>query len=83
MRYESGSIISGASHSGIFIFLLLTGDVEVTGPTFVNGEAPATPGVSLRSSSGPRISCITMGVATVIAPQNGEKMKSMFLLWIL
>mmetsp|Transcript_15792 Transcript_15792/g.32637 ORF Transcript_15792/g.32637 Transcript_15792/m.32637 type:complete len:354 (-) Transcript_15792:164-1225(-) len=91
MRYESGSIISSASHSGSgewefigmsalydqnapYFYFSITGDVQVTAPTFVYGGAPATPGASLLSASGARMSgTLSMGVATAIAPPDGDR----------
>lgn len=91
MRYESGSIISSASHSGSgdwefigmsalydqnapYFYFSITGDVLVTAPTFVYGMTPATPGASFLSSSGARMSgTLSMGVATAVAPSNGDR----------
>ena len=86
MRYESGSIISSASHSGggdwefigmtalydksaPYFYFSITGDVDLTAPTFIYGQSPALPGASLMSSSGARMSgTLTMGVTTVYPP---------------
>lgn len=91
MRYESGSIISSASHSGSgewefigmtalydqnapYFYFSITGDVKVTAPSFVYGKTPATPGASLLSSSGARMSgTLSMGVATAVAPPDGDR----------
>jgi len=91
MRYESGSIISSASHSGSgdwefigmsalydqnapYFYFSITGDVNVTAPTFVYGQTPATPGASFLSASGARMSgTLTMGVSTALAPPNGDR----------
>jgi hypothetical protein len=59
--------------SAPYFYFSITGDVKIIAPTFVYGEAPATPGASLMSSSGAIMSgAFTMGVATVIVPQNGD-----------
>jgi len=86
MRYESGSVISSASHSGggdwefigmtalydkaaPYFYFSITGDVQLTAPTFIYGMTPATPGASLMSSSGAMMSgTLTMGVTTVYPP---------------
>jgi hypothetical protein len=86
MRYESGSIISSAPHSGggdwefigmtglydksaPYFYFSITGDVQLTAPTFIYGMTPATPGASLMSSSGAIMSgTLTMGVTTVYPP---------------
>jgi len=91
MRYESGSIISSASHSGSgeweyigmsalydqsapYFYFSITGDVKVTAPTFIYGEAPLTPGASFLSASGARMSgTLSMGVATCYAPPDGDR----------
>merc|ERR1712194_397532 len=88
MRYDSGSIISSAHHSGSgdwefigmsakydrdapYFYFSITGNVLVTAPTFVYGGTPATPGASLLSSSGARMSgTLSMGVATAVAPSS-------------
>ena len=50
-----------------YFYCSITNDVEVTAPTFVCGETPATPGASfLISSSGARMAkTLTMGLTTV------------------
>mmetsp|Transcript_35839 Transcript_35839/g.39910 ORF Transcript_35839/g.39910 Transcript_35839/m.39910 type:complete len:672 (-) Transcript_35839:102-2117(-) len=92
MRYDSGSIISSAHHSGSgdwefigmsakydpnapYFYFSITGNVLVTAPTFVYGGTPATPGASLISSSGARMSgTLSLGVATAFAPvDNGDR----------
>ena len=90
MRYESGNIISSASHSGSgswefigmsalydksapYCYFSITNDVDVTAPTFVWGQAPATPGASFISSSGGKMAgTLTMGMTTCVAPASGS-----------
>mmetsp|Transcript_24924 Transcript_24924/g.49813 ORF Transcript_24924/g.49813 Transcript_24924/m.49813 type:complete len:667 (+) Transcript_24924:61-2061(+) len=91
MRYESGNIISSASHSGggdwefigmtalydksaPYFYFSITGDVQLTAPTFIYGKTPAIPGASLMSSSGARMSgTLTMGVTTVYPPPDATQ----------
>ncbi|KAL3911829.1 MAG: hypothetical protein SGILL_007130 [Bacillariaceae sp.] len=89
MRYESGSIISSAGHSGSgewefigmeglydksapYFYFAITHDVELTAPTFVYGNTPATPGAELMSSSGARMAgTLSLGMATASPPEDG------------
>mmetsp|Transcript_23093 Transcript_23093/g.51522 ORF Transcript_23093/g.51522 Transcript_23093/m.51522 type:complete len:676 (-) Transcript_23093:102-2129(-) len=88
MRYESGSIISSASHSGggdwefigmsalyskssPYHYFSIMGDVELAAPTLTFGGAPASPGASLMSSSGARMSgTLVMGLSTYYPPDS-------------
>ncbi len=57
-----------------YFYFSITGDVKLTAPTFVYGQAPATPGASLLSSSGARMSgTLSLGVATAEAPPDGDR----------
>ena len=90
MRYESGSIISSAPHSGggdwefigmsalynknsPYHYFSITGDVELAAPTLTFGGAPASPGASLMSSSGARMSgTLVMGLSTYYPPNDSN-----------
>jgi hypothetical protein len=51
----------------------ITGDVDITAPTFVYGSTPATPGASFMSASGAIMSgTLTMGMTTVYPPAAGQ-----------
>mmetsp|Transcript_10634 Transcript_10634/g.23064 ORF Transcript_10634/g.23064 Transcript_10634/m.23064 type:complete len:768 (+) Transcript_10634:2-2305(+) len=57
-------------HSAPYFYFSITGDVELTAPTLTFGGSPATPGASLMSSSGARMSgTLTLG-ATIGLPPN-------------
>ena len=57
--------------SAPYFYFSITGDVQLTAPTFIYGKTPATPGASLLSSSGARMSgTLTMGVTTVYPPDS-------------
>jgi hypothetical protein len=56
-----------------YFYFSITNDVEVTAPTLVYGETPATPGASLISSSGAKMAgTLTMGMTTAHAPESGS-----------
>ncbi len=55
--------------SNPYFYFSITGDVDLTAPTLTFGQAPATPGASLMSSSGAKMSgTLTMGVTTAFPP---------------
>ncbi|KAL7453625.1 hypothetical protein ACHAWC_005270 [Mediolabrus comicus] len=57
--------------SAPYFYFSITGDVQLTAPTFIYGQSPATPGASLMSSSGARMAgTLTMGVTTVYPPPS-------------
>jgi len=57
------------SKSAPYFYFSITGDVELTAPTFTFGKTPATPGASLMSSSGARMSgTLTLGAAIALPP---------------
>eukprot|EP00591_Stephanopyxis_turris_P011510 CAMPEP_0195530000 /NCGR_PEP_ID=MMETSP0794_2-20130614/32698_1 /TAXON_ID=515487 /ORGANISM="Stephanopyxis turris, Strain CCMP 815" /LENGTH=657 /DNA_ID=CAMNT_0040661395 /DNA_START=68 /DNA_END=2041 /DNA_ORIENTATION=+ len=57
--------------SAPYFYFSITGDVDVTAPTLVYGFTPATPGASLMSSSGARMSgTFTMGMVIAYPPPS-------------
>lgn len=55
--------------SAPYFYFSITQDVELTAPTLTFGKSPATPGASLMSSSGARMSgTLTTGVAIGLPP---------------
>ena len=51
----------------------ITGDVEISAPTFVYGSTPATPGASLMSSSGAKMDgTLSMSMITAAPPASGN-----------
>eukprot|EP00985_Skeletonema_marinoi_P031031 scaffold35533_cov80-Skeletonema_marinoi.AAC.2 len=60
--------------SAPYFYFSITGDVQLTAPTFIYGKTPAIPGASLMSSSGARMSgTLTMGVTTVYPPPDATQ----------
>jgi len=58
--------------SAPYFYFSITGDVELTAPTFVYGKTPATPGASLMSGSGAKMSgTLSFGVSTAVPPADG------------
>ena len=56
-----------------YFYFSITGDVELTAPTLTFGKTPATPGASLISSSGARMSgTLTTGVGIGLPPPASE-----------
>jgi len=56
-----------------YFYFSITGDVEITASTLTFGHTPATPGASLMSSSGARMSgTLTTGVAIGLPPPPEE-----------
>jgi len=55
-----------------YFYFSIVGDVDLTAPTLTFGQSPATPGASLMSSSGARMSgTLTTGVAPCTPPSSG------------
>lgn len=51
----------------------ITGEVQITAPTFVYGRTPATPGASLMSSSGAKMDgTLAMSMVTATPPASGN-----------
>lgn len=56
-----------------YFYFSITGDCDVTAPTFIYGQAAATPGASLMSSSGAKMAgTLSMGLAKVYPPDEGN-----------
>lgn len=54
-------------------YFSITGDVNVTAPTFVYGSAMATPGAELMSSSGARMSGVFTSSVIAVSPPETDK----------
>eukprot|EP00581_Thalassiosira_minuscula_P017642 CAMPEP_0183717690 /NCGR_PEP_ID=MMETSP0737-20130205/11228_1 /TAXON_ID=385413 /ORGANISM="Thalassiosira miniscula, Strain CCMP1093" /LENGTH=659 /DNA_ID=CAMNT_0025947167 /DNA_START=55 /DNA_END=2034 /DNA_ORIENTATION=- len=68
-EWEFISMTALYDHSAPYFYFSITGDVELTAPTLVFGKTPATPGASLMSSSGARMSgTFTLGTAIGLPP---------------
>ena len=54
-----------------YFYFSITGDVDLTAPTFVYGQTPATPGASLMSSSGAQMAgTLSLGLVSAYPPPS-------------
>lgn len=68
-EWEFISMSALYSKTAPYFYFSITGDVKLTAPTLTFGQSPATPGASLISSSGARMSgTLSMGVAIALPP---------------